>query len=220
MAAGQHPAILATQYLVDAAGFSVKSAEGALLPQVTGSASALAQRADQRRASLTRVRRAPARTISISAASAPRLRCRSTRAGASLRRCVSPRNCSARHASRSTSPATRCVRRWLPPGRPTIRAKQGVEANRSAVAAAKLALEGIVEERNVGQRTTLDVLITQSDLITAEINLVHGRGPVGDGKLRHPAGDRSALCPPARPCRSPSTGRRSITMPSRTSGSA
>ena len=31
----EHPAILATEHLVDAAGFSVKSAEGALLPQLS-----------------------------------------------------------------------------------------------------------------------------------------------------------------------------------------
>ena len=34
----EHPAILATQHLVDAAAFSVKSAEGALLPQLSASA--------------------------------------------------------------------------------------------------------------------------------------------------------------------------------------
>lgn len=46
-----------------------------------------------------------------------------------------------------------------------------VAANRDGVRAAQLALDGIVEERNVGQRTTLDVLLTQADLITAQINL-------------------------------------------------
>ncbi|RUW19843.1 TolC family outer membrane protein, partial [Mesorhizobium sp. M1E.F.Ca.ET.041.01.1.1] len=38
IAAAEHPAILATEHLVDAAAFSVKSAEGALLPQVSASA--------------------------------------------------------------------------------------------------------------------------------------------------------------------------------------
>ena len=37
-AATEHPAILATEHLVDAAGFSVKAAEGALLPQLSASA--------------------------------------------------------------------------------------------------------------------------------------------------------------------------------------
>ena len=38
IAAGDHPAILATEHLVDAAGFTVKSAEGQLLPQLSASA--------------------------------------------------------------------------------------------------------------------------------------------------------------------------------------
>ena len=38
-------------------------------------------------------------------------------------------------------------------------------------AAAQLALNGVVEERNVGQRTTLDVLNAQADVINAQINL-------------------------------------------------
>ncbi|TIV89336.1 MAG: transporter, partial [Mesorhizobium sp.] len=38
IAAAEHPAILATEHLVDAAAFSVKSAEGALLRQLSASA--------------------------------------------------------------------------------------------------------------------------------------------------------------------------------------
>ncbi len=51
-------------------------------------------------------------------------------------------------------------------------AREGVDANRALVAAAQLALNGVIEERNVGQRTTLDVLNAQSDVLTAKINLV------------------------------------------------
>ena len=36
----------------------------------------------------------------------------------------------------------------------------------------QLALDGVIEERKVGQRTTLDVLNAQNDLITAQIALV------------------------------------------------
>ena len=38
LAANEHPAILATEHAVDAAAFNVKSAEGALLPQLSASA--------------------------------------------------------------------------------------------------------------------------------------------------------------------------------------
>src|SRR5690606_40802028 len=50
-------------------------------------------------------------------------------------------------------------------------ARETVEANRALIAAAQLALDGVIEERNVGQRTTLDVLNAQNDVITAQINL-------------------------------------------------
>ena len=48
-------------------------------------------------------------------------------------------------------------------------AKASVVANQSQLRAAQLALQGAVEERNVGQRTTLDVLNTQQDVISAQI---------------------------------------------------
>jgi outer membrane protein len=46
-----------------------------------------------------------------------------------------------------------------------------VTGYRAQVSAAQLALNGVIEERNVGQRTTLDVLNAQSDVITAQILL-------------------------------------------------
>ena len=50
-------------------------------------------------------------------------------------------------------------------------ARESVAANRDLVSAAQLALNGVIEERKVGQRTTLDVLNAQADVITAQINL-------------------------------------------------
>jgi outer membrane protein len=50
--------------------------------------------------------------------------------------------------------------------------KASVVANKQVVAAAQLALDGVVEERKVGQRTTLDVLNAQSDVVAAQLNLV------------------------------------------------
>ena len=52
-----------------------------------------------------------------------------------------------------------------------IAARESVSANRELVSAAQLALNGVIEERNVGQRTTLDVLNAQADVINAQINL-------------------------------------------------
>jgi outer membrane protein len=49
-------------------------------------------------------------------------------------------------------------------------AQQSVSANKQVIDAAQLALNGVIEERNVGQRTTLDVLNAQATVITAKIN--------------------------------------------------
>jgi outer membrane protein len=52
----------------------------------------------------------------------------------------------------------------------STRPRRKRRANRELVAAAQLALNGVIEERNVGQRTTLDVLNAQADVIAAQIN--------------------------------------------------
>ncbi|MEO1749348.1 MAG: TolC family protein, partial [Pseudomonadota bacterium] len=50
--------------------------------------------------------------------------------------------------------------------------RASVMANQEGVRASRLALNGVVEERDVGQRTTLDVLNAQAALIDAQIALV------------------------------------------------
>ncbi len=58
-------------------------------------------------------------------------------------------------------------------------ARAVIEAARAQITASRLALEGVIEEQRVGQRTTLDVLDSQSDLITAQLNQVRAeRGVV------------------------------------------
>ncbi|MFD1326969.1 TolC family outer membrane protein [Mycoplana ramosa] len=47
-----------------------------------------------------------------------------------------------------------------------------IKANEAEIEAANLALAGVVEERNVGQRTTLDVLIAQQTVLDAQERLV------------------------------------------------
>ena len=50
-------------------------------------------------------------------------------------------------------------------------AKASLIADKERLRAARLALEGSIEERRVGQRTTLDVLNSQSAVIDAQIAL-------------------------------------------------
>ena len=51
-------------------------------------------------------------------------------------------------------------------------AKAQIEATQAQVAAAEIALNGVREEARVGQRTTLDVLNAQQDLVNARVALV------------------------------------------------
>ncbi len=51
-------------------------------------------------------------------------------------------------------------------------AEASISAARSAVEAQQLALEGVIEEQRVGQRTTLDVLDAQRELVNQRVNLV------------------------------------------------
>jgi outer membrane protein len=51
-------------------------------------------------------------------------------------------------------------------------AKAQIESTQAQVAAAEIALNGVREEARVGQRTTLDVLNAQQDLVNARVSLV------------------------------------------------
>lgn len=51
-------------------------------------------------------------------------------------------------------------------------AEASIQAAQAAVQASRLALEGVIEEQRVGQRTTLDVLDAQRELVTQQANLV------------------------------------------------
>lgn len=170
IASNEHPAILATSHLVDAAAFSVKSAEGALLPQLSASAGVSRNYRDTRSggAALAGVSDGYSNSASIGAtltvpiyqggrASAQVRKSKESLGQARIEVDVSRDNVRAAVTSAWTQYTA---------------AQEGVDANRALVAAAQLALDGVIEERNVGQRTTLDVLNAQNDVIDAKINLV------------------------------------------------
>jgi outer membrane protein len=165
IASDEHPAILATQHLVDAAAFSVKSAEGALLPQLSASAG---------------VSSAYRNTVPGVFGEADGTT-NSASIGATL---TVPIYSGGRNSAtvRQNKESLSQARIEVDVSRDTVRqavtsawtqytaAQQTVVANRQVIAAAQLALSGVIEERNVGQRTTLDVLNAQATLITAKIN--------------------------------------------------
>src|SRR5690606_12205492 len=158
IAAREHPAILAMEHLVDAAAFSVKSAEGALLPGVTASAG-ISRNYSNIDGYSTSASIGATLTIPIY---------QGGRASAQVRQ----RKESLGQARIDVDVTRDQVRQAVTSAwTQYAAARETVEANRALIAAAQLALDGVIEERNVGQRTTLDVLNAQNDVITAQINL-------------------------------------------------
>lgn len=162
----RHPAILATQHLVDAAGFSVNSAEGALLPGVTASAGLSRSFSDSSPASQNSD--GYSNSASIGATLTIPLY-QGGRTSALVRQSKESLGQARIEVDVSRDQVRAAVTSaWTQ----YIAGAEVVAANRELVSAAQLALNGVIEERNVGQRTTLDVLNAQADVITAQINQV------------------------------------------------
>ncbi|WP_343315287.1 TolC family outer membrane protein [Brucella sp. BE17] len=163
-----HPGILATQYAVNAAGFNVKAKEGALLPTVglqadaghintysQTSRSGISNSVDGTTASVGLNVSIP---IFTGGRSSAQIRQSKEQLG-QARIEVDVIRDQVREAINSA---------WSQ----YEAARATVRATRDGIAAAQLALNGVIEERNVGQRTTLDVLNAQNDLVTSQIALV------------------------------------------------
>lgn len=167
IAANEHPAIKANQYAVDATGYSVKSAEGALLPQVNLQAGVQRSFQDS----------SPGRPTSDGTYNTANVGAQVTipiydggRTHATIRRNKEQLGQTRIDVDVSRDQVRQAVTAaWTQ----FVAAKETVSANRDLVSAAQLALNGVQEELNVGQRTTLDVLNAQADVITAQVNLAN-----------------------------------------------
>jgi outer membrane protein len=168
VAADQHPAIISTKYLVDAAGFIVKATEGALLPQFSANANVSSNYRSTVPGGgfLSSDGRFGAASAGLQL-TVPIYQ--GGRVSASVRQSKESLG-QARIEVDVTRDQVRAavVSAWTQ----YVAAQESVAANRDLVAAAQLALSGVVEERKVGQRTTLDVLDAQADVITAQVALV------------------------------------------------
>ncbi len=159
----EHPAILATQHLVDAAAFSVKSAEGALLPQLSASAGISDDYLNRNPNVGTNGNSTSANigaTLTIPIYSGGRTSAVVRQSKESLGQARIQVDVSRDQVRQAVATA------WSQ----YTAAQQSVSANKQVIDAAQLALNGVIEERNVGQRTTLDVLNAQATVITAKIN--------------------------------------------------
>jgi len=161
VATARHPNVAAAQYAVDVAELQVKVAEGALAPTVTLQGNA--QQAFE--TSPTQLRTFSASVIGqvavpIYQGGAEYSAVRQAKETLGQRRLDLD---TARDAIRQVA-----VQSW---GQLEA-AKANIEATQSQVQAAEIALNGVREEARVGQRTTLDVLNAQQELVNARVALV------------------------------------------------
>lgn len=162
IAQSEHPAIKSTQFLVDQAIFNVKSAESGLLPRVDLQGS-VSRSFDQSTTTSVVNNQSVTATLSVPIyqGGAQSGQVRQNKETLGQRRIqVDESVDSVRAAVVSAYSQYQGARASL-------------AANQEQLKAAKLALDGAVEERKVGQRTTLDVLDTQTQVINAQIALAN-----------------------------------------------
>lgn len=172
-ALGEHPAIRARYHAVDATEFGVKAAEGALLP--TLSAQAGLSRTYENRDGTNFSGVIDVSNDAYSASDTANVGLKLTvpiyqggRASAEVRKQKERLG----QARIDTDVARDQVQQAVTSAWTQMTAAQAsVLANKALVAAAQLALDGVGEERKVGQRTTLDVLNAQRDVTSARISL-------------------------------------------------
>lgn len=157
----QHPAIIAALHAVDAAAYDVKVAEGALLPTVSLEGSVQRALEPSSQADWTNSATISGRvSVPIFQGGAEYSRIRQAKEVLGQRRIEVD---VAREQVRASIVAAWGV---------LEAARASIQASRAGVEAAQVALNGVIEEQRVGQRTTLDVLNSQQDLLNAQIALV------------------------------------------------
>jgi outer membrane protein len=157
----QSPSVLAAMYGVDIAALAVKISEGALYPNLTITASATqGQNPAFEVIKETQASIVGALTIPIYQGGAEYSAIRQSKETLGQQRLNLDIN---RDQARAT-----VVQSW---GQLDA-AKAQIEATTAQVNAAEIALNGVREEARVGQRTTLDVLNAQQELVNARVALV------------------------------------------------
>lgn len=165
MAFSNHPAIEVREALVDSGLFSVKAAEGAFYPQVGLSASVSQLTSDSGGAHRSGTSASIGLQLSVPIYS-----------GGQASATVRQKKEQLGQAKINIDVARDQVRSAVISAFTQLEASRAsVNANQEAVRAGQLALNGVVEERDVGQRTTLDVLNSRSGVLNAQIALVQAQ---------------------------------------------
>lgn len=163
----EHPAVRATQHLADAAAFNVKVAEGSLLPSLAARASV--SRQDENISGGINAGSTQADVASIGLVMNVPIY-QGGRVAAQVRQAKERLGQGQIDIDVNRDQVRAAVGSSIAQYQASV---ASVRANADLVRAARLALDGVIEERRVGQRTTLDVLNAQNDLITAQINQVN-----------------------------------------------
>lgn len=157
-----HPSVLAAQYNVDAADFQINANKAALLPGVsvsgtlTGVDSNVAGRSTTKSVSGTV-------SVPIYSGGANYARIRQAKQTLAQRK--------AQVESTRRSVEQSIVANWVS----YESAVATLAANQAELSAARLALNGVVEEGKVGQRTTLDVLNAQQTVLQAQESIIQNK---------------------------------------------
>nr|WP_307159491.1 TolC family outer membrane protein [Rhizobium paknamense] len=159
----EHPTVLAAQHAVSSAQYQVKSAEGSMLPGVTIQGTLDRHVTDDRPSS--------DRDYSAAAITA-RLTIPLYQGGAEYGQIRKAKeNVGAQELQ--VDVARLSVQKQVTTAYAQMDAASvAIVSSRKQVEAAKLALQGVMEERNVGQKTTLDVLNAQQVVLDAQESLV------------------------------------------------
>nr|WP_254007684.1 TolC family outer membrane protein [Rhizobium sp. L1K21] len=155
-----HPSVLAAMHGVDAAGYNVKTAEGSMLPgvSVTG---ALGRNYNSLTSSSTY------NSASITA----QLNVPIYQGGAEYGQIRRAKELLSQSRIQVDSVRLSIQQQIVSAYAALEAARAAIEANRAQLSASNLALSGVIEERNVGQSTTLDVLNAQQSVLNAKESL-------------------------------------------------
>lgn len=156
-----NPTIAAAQYSVDAAGYRVKSAEGTMLPGVVVQGSLSRNTTDRTNG-----------TDTASAAITARLEIPIYQGGAEYGQIRQAKERLGQQRILVDSARAEVQQTIVTANAQLEGALASIIANKAQVNAANMALAGVIEERKVGQRTTLDVLDAQQSVLVAEESLV------------------------------------------------
>ncbi len=160
----EHPFVLAALHAVDAAGYQVKSAEGTLLPGVV----------IQGNVSRNWTNEPPSFSNSdaTSATVSAQLKIPIYQGGAEYGNIRKAKETLGEQRIKVDSARASVQQQVTSAYAQMEAASSAISAARKQLSAANLALQGVIEERNVGQKTTLDVLNAQQTVLDAKESLV------------------------------------------------